>query len=97
MVRTCMYLIYGMALAAAIGGALILLDQFVVWLQTGTWPRLTLLGLAIDWRLIPGNWARYPEVADTVFTLLRSIPVSVALLALCPPIWWIGNRIKRRL
>ncbi len=97
LLRFSMYLLYTTALAAGIGCALILLDQFVTWLQTDTWPRLNLLNIAIDWHLIPRGWVRFPEIADMVFTVLRATPVSLALLAIAPLLWWLGNRVKRGL
>ena len=90
-----MYLVYGAALAAGVGGVLVLLAQFVDWLQSDAWPRLTLLQLAIDWQLVPRRWSRFPALADYVFRVLHVIPVSAALLILSPTLWTLATRLRR--
>lgn len=90
-----MYVVYGAALAAGIGGVLVLLAQFVEWLQGDSWPRLTLLQLAIEWQLVPRGWSRFPVLADRLFTVLHTIPVSAALLVTSPVLWSLATRLKR--
>jgi hypothetical protein len=93
--RACVYVVYGVALVAGAGGVLVLLAQFVEWLQRDVWPAFTLLQCAIDWQLIPRNWSRYPVIAEHVFEVLHVVPVSVALLVLGPLLWWLATKLSR--
>src|SRR5512139_3075615 len=93
--RACVYVVYGAALVAGAGGVLVLLAQFVEWLQGDAWPRLTVLQLAIEWQLVPRGWSRFPVLADYVFRALHVMPVSVALLVLSPTLWTLATRLRR--
>jgi hypothetical protein len=92
--RIIPFAFYGSSLAAGIGAVLILLSQFIEWLQGATVQRHSLLRLALDWDLVPSNWYRAPELADAAFTVLQAIPVSAALLAVSPLLWWCGKRVE---
>jgi len=95
--RTCIYLTYTAAAAAGIGSVLMLIGQFIDWLQGNPWPRVTLLRLALEYRLIPPDWPRFPELANAVFSVLHAIPLSACLLVLCPLLWALGVRLQRSL
>jgi hypothetical protein len=93
--RACLYLTYAAAAAAGIGGVLMLLSQFIDWLQDKPWPRFTLLRVALEYRLIPRDWPHFPELANWTFTALHAIPVSVCLLVLCPLLWALATRLRQ--
>jgi len=93
--RSSVYLTYAAAFACGTGGIVMSIIQFVEWLQSGNWPSLTLLGLAIDWDLIPTGWAQFPTVANVAFGILHAIPISVALLVLCPLLWALAAWLRR--
>jgi hypothetical protein len=95
--RACVYLTYTTAAAAGIGSVLMLIGQFIDWLQGRPWPNVTLLRLALEYQLIPRNWPRFPELANAVFTVLHAIPLSVCLLVLCPLLWALAVRMQRAL
>jgi len=94
--RVLAYTLYGASLAAAVASALIVLSQFITWLQQDTWHRYSLLRLALDWNLIPSYWPRAPHLADVVFNVLQVVPVSAALLAVSPLLWWCAKHVEPR-
>jgi hypothetical protein len=95
--RASVYLTYTTAAAAGIGSVLMLIGEFVDWLQGHPRTGVTLLRLALEYRLIPRDWPRYPELANAVFTVLHAIPLTVCLLVLCPLLWALAVRLQRTL
>jgi hypothetical protein len=93
--RACLYLTFAAAAAAGIGGVLMLLGQFIDWLQDAPSPNFTLLRLAMEHGLIPTIWPHFPVLANLLFTVLHAIPVSACLLVSCPLLWAAATRLKR--
>ena len=93
--RACIYATFATAAGCGISGVLMLLSQFIDWLQGNPWPHVTLLRVAMEYNLIPSGWTRFPVLANGVFTVLHAVPVSVFLLLVCPLLWWLGKRLRR--
>lgn len=68
------------ALASISGAAVAFLWQGIMWLQSETWPKLS-VATALRW-LDARSWARLAHSWPEGYALLDSIPLSLALLGL---------------
>jgi hypothetical protein len=68
------------ALASIAGAAVAFLWQGINWLQSSAWPKLS-VATALRW-LDARSWARLAHTWPEAYTLLDSIPLSLALVGL---------------
>lgn len=84
----------GLALAALVGGCLILLQQWVNWLQTETWRPLSMLKLLYDLKVLTPQWYIYPGSTQILHDFLDWLPASGGLVALAPLLWGLGSALR---
>lgn len=87
-------LIRGLALLALGAGCILLLQQWVNWLQTDTWQPLSMLRLLYDLDLLTTQWYVYPGNTQIVHDFLDWLPASGGLIALSPLLWGLGSGIR---
>ena len=87
---------YGAALV--LGGMLVvmLLSDFVVWLQSGRWENVSLLRAAYDAHLLKARWFLSVDWGWRVHELLSQVPLLVVLAFLVPICWGVGLFFARR-
>lgn len=84
------------ALACLGGAALLLLNDFIEYLQLGRWRLDTLLDSGYQWHLLRSRWFLASDVGSAIREVLRVIPTFLALLTLSPVAWWLSNRLGTR-
>ena len=92
--NTLAWLFRGAALVALAAGAVILLQQWINWLQTESWQPLSMLKLLYEARLLTTEWYIYPGSTQIVHDFLAWLPASGGLIAASPLLWAFGNAVK---
>jgi len=84
--------------ALLLGGVVIvlLLDAFIVWLQSGNWKSVSLLEAAYDAHLLKARWFLNVDWGWRLHEWLQQIPLLAALAVLVPAFWGIGLFFSRR-
>ena len=85
-----------LALAALVGALLLLLGGFLEYLQVGRWRLETLLDAAYDLNLVRSRWFLTSELANSLRSVLKKVPLFAALLAVAPLAWWLSRRLDSR-
>ena len=85
-----------LALACLGGAALLLLGDFIEYLQLGRWRVDTLLDTGYEWHLLKSRWFLASGPGAAIREALRLVPTFMALLALCPVAWWLSTRLGAR-
>jgi hypothetical protein len=78
------------------GACLLLLNDFVEYLQMGRWRIDTLLESGYELNLLKSRWFLASDLGSLVRDGLRRVPTFAALLLLAPMAWWLSNRIGGR-
>ena len=84
------------ALACLGGAGLLLLSDFIEYLQVGRWRVETLLDSGYQWRLLRARWFLASDLGAAVRAVLQAVPTFAALLVLAPAAWWFSNRLGGR-
>lgn len=84
----------GLALLALVAGAVIVLQQWVNWLQSETWRPLSMLRLLYDMNVLTTQWYVYPGSTQILHDFLGWVPASGGLVALSPLLWVLGSRLR---
>lgn len=86
------------AAALIIGGVLVvmMIDNFVVYLQTGKWESMSLLRAGYDAHLLKARWFLNVDWGWRVHEWLAQVPLLVVLGALVPVCWCLGLFFARR-
>lgn len=88
--------LFVVALACLGGAALLLLGDFIEYLQLGRWRIDTLLDSGYQWHLLNSRWFLASEPGAAIREVLRLVPTFAALLTLSPIAWWLSNRLGAR-
>ena len=94
--RTFSLVCYIVTLSAGCGAAILLLDEFVVWLQTSRWSPMTLLELGYELGMLNAQWFLGRQWSWPIHDALKIVPVFAALLVTVPPAWWLARRLAQR-
>lgn len=78
------------------GAGLMLLAEFIEYLQLGRWRVDSLLDSGYELNLLNARWFLASDLGSIVREALRRVPTFAALLILAPPAWWLSNRIGGR-
>lgn len=78
------------------GAGLLLLTDFVEYLQLGHWRVDSLLDSGYELNLLRSRWFLASDLGSAVREVLRRVPTFVALLAFAPLAWGLSNRIGGR-
>jgi len=92
--RTLSLLCYGLALLAFVAGVVMLLQQWVNWLQSETWRPLSMLRLMYDLNMLTTQWYVYPGNTRIVHDFLAWLPATGGLIAISPLLWGLGARLR---
>ena len=93
LVATALFII---ALLSLGGAGLLLLNDFIEYLQIGRWRVDSLLDAGYDLRLLNSRWFLASDLGSAVRDLLQRVPTFAALLVLTPLAWWLSNRLGAR-
>lgn len=85
-----------LAMLCLTGGVLLLLADFIEYLQLGRWRLDSLLDAAYQLNLIRARWFLTSDFAGTVRILLMNVPAFAALLFITPLAWWLSQRFGCR-
>ncbi|HEY5647525.1 MAG TPA: hypothetical protein VIS76_16355 [Pseudomonadales bacterium] len=85
-----------LALACLGGACLLLLNDFIEYLQLGRWRVDTLLDSGYRWHLLRSRWFLASDLGAAIREVLRVIPTFLALLLVAPLAWWFSNRFGER-
>ena len=88
--------LFVLALTCLGGAGLLLLGDFLEYLQLGRWRVDSLLDSGYEWHVLRARWFLASDVGATIREMLRLIPTFAALLALSPLAWWLSNRLGGR-
>ncbi|MCB1685982.1 MAG: hypothetical protein KDI31_15915 [Pseudomonadales bacterium] len=88
--------LFGLALICFSLAFLLLLNDFVVYLQTGRWQTLSLLQFGYDSSLLRARWFLSHRWGLQLHDVLAQIPVPAVLLCVSPLAWWASGRFERR-
>lgn len=88
--------LFVLALACLGGACLLLLNDFIEYLQLGRWHVETLLDSGYQWHLLNSRWFLASDAGSVIREVLRVVPTFVALLAVSPGAWWLSNRLGDR-
>ena len=94
--RTIASLLFLLAILSLAGAGLLLLNDFIEYLQVGRWRIDSLLDAGYDLNLLNSRWFLASEVGAWVREGLRMTPAFLTLLLLGPAAWWLSNRIGGR-
>jgi hypothetical protein len=94
--RTLSVLLFAIAILALGGAGLLLINDFIEYLQIGRWRIESLLDAGYDLNLLKSRWFLASDAGGLIREGLRQIPVFVALLVLGPAAWWLSNRLGSR-
>jgi hypothetical protein len=94
--RTFSVMLFAIAILSLGGAGLLLLSDFLEYLQVGRWRIDSLLDAGYDLNLLNSRWFLASEVGSLVREGLRHTPAFLALLILSPAAWWLSNRIGDR-
>lgn len=83
-----------LSLLALGGGVILLLQQWVSWLQTESWRSVSALRMLYDAKLLTTQWYIYPGNTQIVHDFLAWLPASAGLIALAPLLWLLGSRLR---
>ena len=78
------------------GAGLLLLNEFIEYLQVGRWRVDSLLDSGYSLNLIRSRWFLASDFGALVREGLRQVPTFAALLVLGPLAWWLSNRLGGR-
>lgn len=88
--------LFGLALVCFSLAFLLLLNDFVVYLQTERWQTLSVLQFGYDSYLLRARWFLGYRWGLRIHDVLAAIPVSAVLLCTSPLAWWASGRLGRR-
>lgn len=94
--RTFSVLLFLLAILSLGGAGLLLLNDFIEYLQVGRWRIDSLLDAGYDLNLLRSRWFLTSELGGLIREGLRQTPAFAALLVLGPAAWWLGNRLSTR-
>lgn len=94
--RIVSILLFVLALACLGGAVLLLLGDFVEYLQVGRWRVESLLDSGYELRLLNSRWFLASEPGAAIREALRVVPTFLALLVVCPLAWWLSTRLGDR-
>ncbi len=94
--RTLSIMLFGIAILSIGGAALLLLNDFIEYLQIGRWRIDSLLDAGYDLNLLRSRWFLASDVGALIRDGLRQTPAFVALLVVGPLAWWLSNRLGSR-
>lgn len=81
----------------SLGGAvLLLLNDFIEYLQIGRWRIDSLLDIGYELDLLNSRWFLGSTAGSAMREVLRQVPTFAALLVIAPVTWWLGNRLGGR-
>ena len=92
--RTLSLLCYALAVLAFVAGVVMLLQQWVNWLQSETWRPLSMLRLMYDLKMLTTAWYVYPGNTRIVHDFLAWLPATGGLIAIAPLLWGLGGRLR---
>jgi len=88
--------LFVLALACLGGAALLLLNDFLEYLQLGRWRVDSLLDSGYQWHLLNSHWFLASTAGSAIREVLRFVPTFLALLTFSPLAWWLSNRLGAR-
>ncbi|MEM8765915.1 MAG: hypothetical protein AAGE43_00605 [Pseudomonadota bacterium] len=88
--------LFTIALLSLAGGALLVLNGFLEYLQLGRWRLDSLLDVGYNLKLLDSRWFLASEPAALLRRGLAMVPAFAALLVLGPVAWWLANRFGAR-
>ena len=88
--------LFVLALACFGGAFLLLLNDFIEYLQLGRWRVDSLLDTGYAWHLLSSRWFLASDAGSAIREVLRVIPTFAALLAVTPVAWWFSNQLGDR-
>lgn len=89
-------LLFLTALACLGVAGLLLLTDFIEYLQVGRWRVETLLDSGYQLNLLNSRWFLASEAGALIREWLRVVPTFLALLAVAPVAWWLSNQVGQR-
>ena len=92
-ISTFLFLI---ALLCLGGAALLLLNEFIEYLQHGRWHTESLLKLGYDSSLVKAGWFLRHDWSWWIHDVLAAVPTWMALIGIGPLAWWFSNRLGNR-
>lgn len=94
--RTFSVMLFALAILSLGGAGLLLLNDFIEYLQVGRWRIESLLDAGYDLNLLSSRWFLTSELGGFIREGLRQTPAFVALLILGPAAWWLSSRLGAR-
>ncbi len=94
--RAVSIVLFVIAILCLGGAGLLLLNDFIEYLQSGRWRLDSLLDAGYDLNLLRSRWFLASDVGALIREGLRQTPAFVALLLLGPAAWWLSNRLGSR-
>ncbi len=94
--RILSVLLFVLAILSLGGAGLLLLNDYIEYLQLGRWRIDTLLDAGYDLNLLNSRWFLASEPGAWIREGLRLTPAFLALLLFGPAAWWLSNRIGSR-
>ena len=88
--------LFGLALGAISAALIMVLFDYIIWLQTDRWTDLSLLQALYDAQLLKARWFLQHQWSWPLHDALERVPLSLGLAAVAPPLWWLGKAIARR-
>jgi hypothetical protein len=89
-------MLFLLALLCIGGAGLLLLNEFLEYLQLGRWRIDSLLDSGYELNLLKSRWFLASELGSAIREGLRRIPTFAALLTTAPLAWWLSNRLGAR-
>ncbi len=89
-------LLYFSAIAAGATALVMLLSDYITWLQTNRWSTLSVLQAGYDSGVLKARWFLNQQWSWPLHDLLAEIPLHVLLLLVAPLFWWLGVKLARR-
>lgn len=94
--RAFSIILFVLAILSIGGAGLLLLNDFIEYLQVGRWRIESLLDAGYELNLLNSHWFLASNLGGLLREGLRQTPAFAALLVLGPAAWWLSNRLGGR-
>lgn len=94
--RWIAYALLTLAIGCGCAAAVLALNGFIEYLQSGRWPFRSVLDVAYELRLVRARWFLANDWSWPLHDALRATPVIVVLVSCAPLCWWLGGLLGRR-
>ena len=88
--------LFALAILSIGGAGLLLLNDFIEYLQLGRWRIDSMLDAGYELNVLNSRWFLASDLGGLIREGLRQTPAFVVLLVLGPAAWWLSNRLGSR-